>query len=163
MSVAATVSMSAPPALAEPRAQLLLRALADPIRLRVIEALADGERCVCELTASLELAQSRLSFHLRVMREAGLISGRQQGRWMYYRLEPDALPLLRDWLAGLASRCASPSVQPRAVAGAGTADIPCEPLTAVGLAPAAPVVRSAGGRCVDRPSAGRSRRGTAPG
>lgn len=77
----------------------LLRALADPIRLQVVEALAGGERCVCELTAELDLAQSRLSFHLRVLRQAGLISGRQQGRWMYYSLQPDALPCLRGWLA----------------------------------------------------------------
>ena len=163
MPVAGTVPMSAPPALAEPRAQLLLRALADPIRLRVIEALADGERCVCELTASLELAQSRLSFHLRVMREAGLISGRQQGRWMYYRLEPDALPLLRDWLAGLASRCSTPSAQIRAAVGAGTADTPCGPPPAAALAPAAAAVRSRAGKGADRPSADRARRGKAPG
>ena len=81
----------------------LLRALADPIRLQVVEALAGGERCVCELTAELDLAQSRLSFHLRVLRQAGLIRGRQQGRWMYYSLQPEALPRLRGWLAGLAA------------------------------------------------------------
>lgn len=98
--------------LAEPRAQLLLRALADPIRLRVIEALCCGERCVCELTADLDLAQSRLSFHLRVMREAGLIHGRQQGRWMYYRLDPEALTLLGDWLDRLRAECSPLALDP---------------------------------------------------
>ena len=106
----AAEALAAP--LAEPRAQLLLRALADPIRLRVIEALSGGERCVCELTASLDLAQSRLSFHLRVMREAGLIHGRQQGRWMYYRLDPEALVRLRDWLDRLTLDCSPLALDP---------------------------------------------------
>jgi ArsR family transcriptional regulator len=91
------------------RAQLLLRALADPIRLRVIEALGDGERCVCDLTSELALAQSKLSFHLRVLRDAGLISARQQGRWMYYSLQPAALLRLRGWLDQLTEGCATPA------------------------------------------------------
>ena len=91
------------------QARALLKALADPLRLQIAEALADGERCVCDLTSDLGLAQSKLSFHLRVMREAGLIVGRQQGRWMYYQLEPGALQQLRGWIADLASRCAQPA------------------------------------------------------
>jgi ArsR family transcriptional regulator len=87
------------------QASALLKALAEPLRLRVIEALGEGERCVCDLTAELGLAQSKLSFHLKVLREAGLIDGRQQGRWMYYRLRPDALEFLQQWLARLALRC----------------------------------------------------------
>lgn len=91
------------------QAQQLLRALADPQRLRVVEALAAGERCVCDLTSELGLAQSRLSFHLKVMKAAGLISARPQGRWVYYRLQPAALELLRDWLAALAAGCGTPA------------------------------------------------------
>ncbi|MFN9622871.1 MAG: ArsR/SmtB family transcription factor [Cyanobacteriota bacterium] len=91
------------------QAQPLLRALADPIRLRVVEALGAGERCVCDLTTNLELAQPKLSFHLKVMKEAGLISARQQGRWIYYRLEPTPLLRLRDWLDQLAKGCATPA------------------------------------------------------
>ena len=68
----------------------MLKALADPIRLEVIHALANGERCVCDLTTDLNLSQSKLSFHLRVLREAGLLADRQSGRWIYYRLEPHA-------------------------------------------------------------------------
>lgn len=91
------------------QAQPLLRALADPIRLQVLNVLAQGERCVCDLTAELQLAQPKLSFHLKVLKEAGLISGRQQGRWVYYRLEPELVLLLRDWLDGLAIRCDRPA------------------------------------------------------
>ena len=91
------------------QAQQLLRALADPIRMRVIESLGEGERCVCDLTSELELAQSKLSFHLKVLRDAGLISARQQGRWMYYSLQPAALRRLRAWLDQLTEDCATPA------------------------------------------------------
>jgi ArsR family transcriptional regulator len=106
-------SVEAPPAepLVLERAQLLLRVLSDPIRLRVVQVLAEGERCVCDLTAELELAQPKLSFHLKVMKEAGLITVRQQGRWMYYRLCPELLLSLRDWLGGLAARCDRPAAE----------------------------------------------------
>jgi len=91
------------------QARDLLRALAEPIRLQVIEALGQGERCVCDLTGELDLAQSRLSFHLKVLREAGLIAAREEGRWIYYRLQPEALDSLQAWLARLATHCAVPA------------------------------------------------------
>lgn len=87
----------------------LLKALADPIRLEVIHALAEGERCVCDLTSDLNLAQSRLSFHLRVLRDAGLLADRQSGRWTYYRLQPEAIAALEQWLSTLRSRCSNPA------------------------------------------------------
>lgn len=101
-------SPPAPPLPAE-RARLLLKALADPIRLEIIEALGQGERCVCDLTSDLSLAQSRLSFHLRVMREAGLLADRQEGRWIYYRLRREAIEELRGWLDSLCRGCAVPA------------------------------------------------------
>lgn len=88
----------------------LFRALADPLRLRVIGALGTGERCVCDLMGELDLAQSRLSFHLRVMREAGLLESRQQGRWMYYRLRPEAIAELQSWIESLAVLSQRPAV-----------------------------------------------------
>jgi ArsR family transcriptional regulator len=91
------------------QARALLKALADPLRLQVIEALGNGERCVCDLTADLGLAQSKLSFHLKVLKEAGLLADRQEGRWIYYRLRAEALDDLRDWLAELAAQCRTPA------------------------------------------------------
>lgn len=76
----------------------LLKALADPVRMEVVQVLMGGERCVCELTEVLGLAQSRLSFHLKVMRQAGLLQAREEGRWVYYKLRPGAFTLLRSWL-----------------------------------------------------------------
>lgn len=98
-----------PEALSGDQARMLLKALADPVRLEVIEALGRGERCVCELTADLQLGQSRLSFHLRVLREAGLISARDQGRWVYYSLRPEALQRLQGWLQELERGCLQPA------------------------------------------------------
>ena len=88
----------------------MLKALADPIRLEVIHALAQGERCVCDLTGDLNLSQSKLSFHLRVLREAGLLTDRQSGRWIYYRLQPNALAALESWLAELRHHCSRSAV-----------------------------------------------------
>lgn len=66
-------------------------ALADETRLKIIDRLRDGEECVCNLTGPLGTRQSLLSFHLRTLKEAGLIQNRRQGRWVYYSLNLDAL------------------------------------------------------------------------
>jgi ArsR family transcriptional regulator len=108
MAVAGPIAVAGPPLQAD-QARLLLRALADPLRLRVIEALGSGERCVCDLTGELGLAQSKLSFHLKVLKEAGLLADRQEGRWIYYRLRREALDDLRGWLAALGASCGTPA------------------------------------------------------
>jgi ArsR family transcriptional regulator len=72
------------------RAIELFHALSDETRLEVIELLRKGERCVCELTDTLDAAQSRLSFHLRVLKDAGVVRDRKDGRWVHYELVPDA-------------------------------------------------------------------------
>ena len=90
-------------------ARSLLKALADPLRLQILESLSEGERCVCDLTDGLGLAQSKLSFHLRVLREAGLVTQRTSGRWSYYCLEPEAIEHLAAWLMALRQRCDKPA------------------------------------------------------
>lgn len=69
----------------------LFHALADETRLEVLDLLRSGERCVCELTDALRTSQSRLSFHLKVLKEAGLIKDRPEGRWIYYSISQDAV------------------------------------------------------------------------
>jgi ArsR family transcriptional regulator len=78
------------------RAATLFHALSDATRLAILEMLRDGERCVCELQDGLDAAQSRLSFHLRVLKDAGLVVDRREGRWSYYRIVPDALVEVHD-------------------------------------------------------------------
>lgn len=73
------------------RATRLFQALSDQTRLSILQRLRFGERCVCDLTDALDAAQSRLSFHLKVLKDAGLVTDRRQGRWMYYTLNTDAL------------------------------------------------------------------------
>ena len=73
------------------RATRLFHALSDGTRLSILQRLRFGERCVCDLTDALEAAQSRLSFHLKVLKDAGLVTDRREGRWMYYTLSPEAL------------------------------------------------------------------------
>ncbi len=74
-------------------------ALSDPIRFQVLEILKEGERCVCDLNHQLHLSQSRLSFHLRVLKEAKLVTVRQDGRWSYYSLNPSGFAPLQSTLA----------------------------------------------------------------
>lgn len=80
------------------RAAALFHALADPIRVKVVTLLLGGERCVCELMDDLGLAQSRLSWHLKTLSDAGFITGRREGRWIYYSLSADVMAETRDVL-----------------------------------------------------------------
>jgi len=66
-------------------------ALSDETRLGIVEMLSHGERCVCDLQRAVGGAQSRLSFHLRVLKDAGLVTDRRAGRWVYYTLSGEAL------------------------------------------------------------------------
>ncbi len=81
------------------RAAHLFHALSDETRVEIVRLLSHGERCVCELQDVLDAAQSRLSFHLKTLKDAGLVSDRREGRWIYYALNRDAL----DEIAALAS------------------------------------------------------------
>lgn len=76
-------------------------ALSDPTRLGIVRKLAGGERCVCDLQDALDAAQSRLSFHLKVLKEAGVVSDRREGRWAYYSLNPALLGTMTEFLASL--------------------------------------------------------------
>ncbi|HET7342988.1 MAG TPA: metalloregulator ArsR/SmtB family transcription factor [Methylomirabilota bacterium] len=79
----------------------LFRALGDETRLRLLEQLRAGEQCVCNLTDELDARQSRLSFHLKTLKEAGLVTDRRQGRWVYYALNPEAFAVLERVLGEL--------------------------------------------------------------
>ncbi len=74
------------------------QAVAEETRLRILLLLADGERCVCELQAALGAGQSRLSFHLKRLKDAGIVSDRRDGRWVHYSLVPEAIEEMRAFL-----------------------------------------------------------------
>jgi ArsR family transcriptional regulator len=94
-------------------AQRCFHALSDETRLRLLELLRAGEQCVCDLTDSLDTGQSRLSFHLKVLKDAGLVTDRREGRWVYYALDLAALDALMDFLSGLRPRRGGLRLAPR--------------------------------------------------
>jgi ArsR family transcriptional regulator len=80
----------------------LLQAIADPMRLRVLRQLAQvGPTCACDIAAGYAVSQPTVSHHLRVLREAGWISGERRGTWIWYSIRPDAVARFHDMAAGL--------------------------------------------------------------
>lgn len=75
------------------------QALSDPIRIQVLERLQQQELCVCELCDDLKIPQSKLSFHLKTLRNAELVCTRQEGRWIYYSLNLSQFRVLEEYLA----------------------------------------------------------------
>ncbi|MDQ3147907.1 MAG: metalloregulator ArsR/SmtB family transcription factor [Actinomycetota bacterium] len=80
----------------------LLRVLAEPLRWRIVELLADEELCVCHIVDALEVAQPLVSHHLRVLRDAELVETSRHRYWTYYRLRPERLAPLGQAITGLA-------------------------------------------------------------
>ena len=77
----------------------LFQALSEPYRVQVIELLRDRELCACDIANHLGVSASKLSFHLKTLREAGLIQGRQEGRWIYYRLNLAQFVVLEEYVS----------------------------------------------------------------
>lgn len=65
----------------------VFKALSDETRIRILKLLEEGELCVCDVVAALEMVQPKVSFHLGVLKEAGLIKDRKQGKWIHYRID----------------------------------------------------------------------------
>ena len=78
----------------------IFKALADPTRLRIMLMLRKQELCVCELMFILEMEQSRVSHHMRVLRDAGIAEDVREGRWIIYRIPEEARDLVRNLFAG---------------------------------------------------------------
>ena len=102
-------------AISSKKSVLLFHALSDVTRLALLDQLSVGERCVCELTDAMRAGQSRLSFHLKVLKEAGFITDRRDGRWMYYSINREAIEDLEEIVERLK----------RAAKGEGTANRCC--------------------------------------
>ena len=77
------------------------KALSDPVRLRLLSLVAShqgGEACVCDLTGEFDVSQPTISHHLKVLREAGLLTSERRASWVYYRVRPGALAVLAQLL-----------------------------------------------------------------
>ena len=83
----------------EDRAKVF-KALADERRLRILELLRSGEKCACVLIEQMDMPQSSLSYHMKILCESGIVEGRTEGKWTHYRISPFgsqiALSLLRQ-------------------------------------------------------------------
>jgi len=74
-------------------------ALSDETRVEIVRRISRVERCVCELTDAMDTSQSRLSFHLKTLKTAGLVTDRKEGRWVYYSLNPEVLDFIAAFVA----------------------------------------------------------------
>lgn len=79
----------------------LFHAFSDETRLAILDRLRNGEQCVCNLVDLLDAGQSRLSFHMKTLKEAGLVQDRRDGRWVHYSLNPEALEAVGEFVASL--------------------------------------------------------------
>ena len=66
----------------------VFKALCDPKRLAILEQLRSGEKCACVLQEPLDLTQSGLSYHMKILCDSGIVTSRQEGKWIHYRLNP---------------------------------------------------------------------------
>ena len=82
----------------------MIRLLSDPLRAQIITLLAGGPACTCHLVADTGAKQPNISNHLRVLRDAGLVTAEPRGRFTYYRLIPDAIEAAATRLTELAAR-----------------------------------------------------------
>ncbi len=85
------------------------KALSDPVRLQLLSSVAShagGEACVCDISAGVEVSQPTVSHHLKVLRDAGLLTSQRRASWVYYAVVPEALAILSTLLsAGAESAC----------------------------------------------------------
>ncbi|MFN4141234.1 ArsR/SmtB family transcription factor [Aestuariivirga sp.] len=86
----------------------VLSALSEPTRLAAVRILADGgEHCVCELMKRLDASQSRMSRHMQILKQAGLVSDRRDAQWVRYRLNPALAPAVRTLLEAVLAAAAA--------------------------------------------------------
>ena len=76
----------------------IMESLSDPIRINILELMMDGEICVCDIVKVTGLSQPKISYHIKILKDSGLISDRQEGRWVYYKLNLEVLSEIQNWM-----------------------------------------------------------------
>ena len=79
----------------------IMESLSDPIRINILELMMGGEICVCDIVKLTGLSQSKISYHIKILKDSGLISDRQEGRWVYYKLDLEVLSDIKNWMGNL--------------------------------------------------------------
>ena len=78
-----------------------MESLSDPIRVIILESIISGQICVCDIVKVTGLSQSKISYHIKILKGLGLISDRQEGRWVYYKLDLEVLSDIKNWMGNL--------------------------------------------------------------
>ena len=84
-----------------PKKARLFKAIADPIRLEIVDVVSGGELCACHILSRFSISQPTLSHHMKILCECGLVSSRKEGKWVYYSLNEKTAQSLRESLAEL--------------------------------------------------------------
>ena len=79
----------------------IMESLSDPIRINILELMMNGEICVCDIVKVTGLSQSKISYHIKILKDSGLVSDRQEGRWVYYKLDLEVLSEIQNWIDNL--------------------------------------------------------------
>ena len=79
----------------------IMESLSDPIRINILELMMNGEICVCDIVKVTGLSQSKISYHIKILKDSGLINDRQEGRWVYYTLDLEVLSDIKNWMGNL--------------------------------------------------------------
>ena len=79
----------------------IMESLSDPIRINILELMMGGEICVCDIVKVTGLSQSKISYHIKILKDSGLISDRQEGRWVFYKLDLEVLTDIKNWMGNL--------------------------------------------------------------
>ena len=79
----------------------VFKALCDPKRLAILEQLRSGEKCACVLQEPMDLTQSGLSYHMKILCDSGIVTSRQEGKWTHYRLSPDGAAWMQKRLRAI--------------------------------------------------------------
>ena len=79
----------------------IMESLSDPIRINILELMMNGEICVCDIVKVTGLSQSKISYHIKILKDSGLICDRQEGRWVYYKLDLEILSDIQNWMGKL--------------------------------------------------------------
>ena len=85
----------------ERRTALVFKALCDENRIRILKLLCGGEKCACKLLEELNISQSTLSHHMKILCDSGIVTGRKQGTWMHYSISPEGAQTAKDLLTEL--------------------------------------------------------------
>ena len=87
--------------LTEKRMALIFKALCDENRIRIMKLLRTGEKCACKMLEELNISQPTLSHHMKILCDAGIVTGRKEGKWMHYSISAEGSQIARDCLKDL--------------------------------------------------------------